>query len=641
MPCTAAKGAAAPPALPVQEPGTAVAAPVQSAAECTSGIEQYIPPSASQWAAAEAARYYAFEQAGALIQQALQDGNANGHSPSPPESPWDAPAARLGDAGAAVGRAPAGLGLGLSLHSQLAAGQVAGAAGGGAAGLVAEGAAPAGSVPGSGPAPQAPASQAAAAAAAPHSSEKEVDACIDAVEDVEVCSGLQRGRDVGSIPGSTGPVGLVGDAAAPGESCEGATSSGMRKRSAERDAEAAPAADGQVVGAPEQALSPDHAALAAAAAGPWGSAGQWPAKRRRIAGGTLGTLVAWAWRTVCPAAHCRTLEPGAAGAPGSAPGGGATAEELQLAPPDGILGRAAPGKPPPSSSALSAGQGQHAEGSADAPALYCSPPAGEERGKHSGSPGPEPHDEERGNAELGRDWLCTGTRGIHSASAEQQAPASAHEQGLPTCEERRALSGSPEPKDSSRWFRTHEPRNPSAITILQAAAGAHAPAAQQRSALCGSLSSQPRADEHVVDDANGDGMRSVSPELQAPTGAREVQGWGAPSDDERSLSSPSPSPEPRVEEVSDQGGAATRSRARRVRTRSIRSASPWPRGGAAARALSAVSADGARGGGSLSCRCAGLYDIRAGLHYFRSDIAFSKVMSASLRLSLQELGACY
>ena len=640
MPCTAAKGAAAPPALPVQELGTAVAAPVQSAAECTSGIEQSIPPSASQWAAAEAARYYAFEQAGALMQQAPQDGNANGHSPSPPESPWDAPAARLGDAGAAVGRAPAGSGLGLSLHSQLAAGQVAGAAGGGAAGLVAEGAAPAGSVPGSGPAPQAPASQAAAAAAAPHSSEKEVDACIDAVEDVEVCSGLQR--DVGSIPGSTGPVGLAGDAAAPGESCEGAASSGMRKRSAERAAEAVPAADGQVVGAPEQALNPDHAALAAAAAGPWGSAGQRPAKRRRIAGGTLGTLVAWAWRTVCPAARCRTLEPGAAGAPGSAPGGGATSEELQLAPPDGILGSAAPGKPPPSFPARSAGQGHHAEGSADAPALYCNPPAGEERGKHSGSPGPEPHGEECGRAELGRDWLCKrGTRGIHSASAEQQAPASAHEQGAPTCEERGALSGSPEPEDLSRWFRTREPRNPDAITILQAGAGARAPAARRRSALCGSLSPQPRARELPGDDADGDRVRSVSPELPAPAGAHQVQGWGPSSDDERSLSSRSPSPEPRVEEVSDQGGAAARSRARRVRTRSIRSASPGPRGGPAARALSAVPADGARGGGSLSCRCAGLCDIRAGLHYSRGNIACSKVMSASLRLSLQELGACY
>lgn len=657
VPGTAAEGAAAaaPPALPAQEPGTAVVAPMQSAAECTSGIQSYIPPSASQQAAAEAAAYYGFEQAGVPSEEAPQDGNPSSHAPSPPEPQWAAPAARRGDAGAAEGGAPAGSGLGLSPSSQLAASQMAGAAGIGGAGLVADGAAPAGLAPGSGPPSQAPASQAAGAAAAPHSSEKEVGACIDTVEDAEVCSGSQRGGDVGSVPGLTSPVGLAADAAVPGDSCEGAAAGRLRKRSAECAAEAALAADTQVVGDPEQALNPDHAALAAAAADRGASAGQRPAKRRRIAGGTLGTLMAWAWRTICPAARCQTLAPGAAapvasasaacgtaGAPAAGPGsgsqpaatcgadaeqpaasraapatsggpcapgapdnipGGAFAEELWLAPPDAVLDSAAPGKPRPSSSVSSAGQGQHALGFED-PAPVHSPVAGGECGKLSGSPSPEPRGGERGEAELGSDWLFADMHETNSVSAEPQAPASAHEQGLLTCEERRDLSSSPIPKDTSRWFQKRSPRIRSAIPVLHGAARARAPAAEQRSAFGGSLSPQPRAGERAVNEADGDGLRSVSPELQAPTGAREVQGWGPPSADERSLSSRSPSPEPRAEEVSDQGGAAARGRARRVRTRSLRSASSGPRGDGGARAHSAVPADGAHGGGSLSWRCA-------------------------------------
>ena len=610
VPGTAAEGAAATaaPALTAQEPEVVAAAPLQNAEEGTSGVEQSIPPSASQWAAAEAVAYYACGLAGELIQQAPQDGDASGHSPSPAESPWAAPA-RLGDAGTAGGRAPAGLGLGLSVHSQLAAGQVAGASGGGGAALVTEGAAPAGSVPGSGAVPQAPASQATDAAADPQSSEKEVGACIDAVEDDELCSGSQRGGDAGSIPGPIGPVGLAGDAAAPGESCEGATSSGTRKRSAERGAEAAPAADGQVVGAPEQAQNPDHAALAAAAAGSGGSASQRPTKRRRFTEGTLESLVAWAWRTMCPAARCPTLEPGAAGATGSAAGGGAFAEELRLVPPDGTLDSGALGTPPPSSPVPSAGQGQHAQGFHDPAPVYSSL-AGGERGKLSGSPSPEPRGRKRSEAELGSDWLFADmNEETYSVNAEPQAPATAHEQGLRTGEERRALGAGPVRESASGWHQKRSPRIRSATPVLEGGPRARALAAEERSVFSGSLSPQLSAGEHAADDAvdnaDGGGMRSVSSELPAPAGAREAQGWGPPSGDERSLSSRSPSPEPRMEEASDQGGAAARGRARRVRTRSIRSASPEPHGDGGPRVRSLVPADGARGGSSaLSCRCA-------------------------------------
>ena len=577
--------------------------------------------------------------------QALEAAAGHGDAPAALLAPHAdaADAARRGEpanAGAPGASAPAGSGQGL--HPQLSASQVARTTLGGGAGMTAEGAAPAGSGPGSDPASQAPASQAAGAAAAADSSGREVGACADVAEQAKVCSGSQRTGDTGSALGFTSPA---ADAAWPGEGSGGAAARCLRKRSAERAAEAAPAAD--VLSVDEQTHNPDLEALAAADAE--GSAGRRPAKRRRVAGGTLGTLLAWAWRTVCPAARCQMQVPGAAAAAASAssahvaagapaaelgsgaqpaascapagaeqlaanvaahalPGGsgtpsasegGASAQKLRVASPDVVLDTAAHAGQGPRSPARTAGQGQPAQ-AWPAPAAFCSPLAGEEQCKSSGSPSPMPRGEERGSEEpecgdeeLEPDWVIGGRRCIDSASPELQRAAGAHGQGLPAGEQRRAFSSSPNPDEVGRWLCAHAHRVRSRIPALQAAAGVRAPAGEARSALSGSLSPEQRSEDCTAGDMQRSGARSGSSELQAVAG---VHGQGPPTG--------SPSPEPRVDASSDREVAGARDRGVRVRTRSVRSASPRPRGAGGMRIWGSVSVEGAHGGGSPSCRCA-------------------------------------